>query len=168
MASRGRVAGTVVMLTILGFLLLAAVAYWAGFRAPPHGRQYLSRIGFVVFLTAAALLAGAERRERVRLRELAALFPPVPGVTDVTLVPRGSPPSPLRTWVLTTRLTADQVVAFYSVSSVKGWALEARNPPTLVFAREQARMTVTAFDDAPRAGSLVSYEYSETPGNRRP
>lgn len=68
-------------------LILAAVAFWAGFRAAPHPWQYKSQAGFVVLLGLAGFTGYFAWREHRTVAELSRLIDPVPEITDVMHVP---------------------------------------------------------------------------------
>lgn len=68
-------------------IILAAVSYWAGFRAPPHPWQYKSQAGFAVFVGLAIFTGYFAWREHRTVTELARLIDPVPEITDVMHVP---------------------------------------------------------------------------------
>lgn len=72
---------------ILLLLVLAALFFWAGYRAPRHPLQYRSRAGFFVCLALAGLVGYFAWQEARTLGELAKLIVPVPGITDVMYVP---------------------------------------------------------------------------------
>ncbi len=68
-------------------VILAAVSFWAGFRAAPHPWQYKSQAGFVVFVGLAVFTGYFGWREHRTVGELARLIDPVPEITDVMYVP---------------------------------------------------------------------------------
>lgn len=76
-------------MTILN-LALAAVFFWAGFRAAPHPRQHQSKLAFFLFLLLAGFTGYFDWREYRSLGELAAIIEPIPDVTDVDYIPTGA------------------------------------------------------------------------------
>lgn len=72
---------------LLLVLALAAIAFWAGFRAAPHPWQYKSQAAFVVLVGLAVFTGYFAWREHRALRELSLVIDPVPEITDVMYVP---------------------------------------------------------------------------------
>ena len=68
-------------------VILAAVSFWAGFRATPHPLQFQSKAAFVVFVGLAVFSGYFAWREHRAVEELARLIDPVPEMTKVMYVP---------------------------------------------------------------------------------
>lgn len=68
-------------------VLLAGMAFWAGFLAPKHAWQYKSQAAFVVFVGLALFTGYFTWREHRAVKELASIIDPVPEITDVMYVP---------------------------------------------------------------------------------
>jgi hypothetical protein len=73
-------------LTLL-LAVLATIAFWAGFRAPPHHWQYLSQAAFFGFLALVLFTGYFTWREYRSVSELTRLIEPVPEITGGTYVP---------------------------------------------------------------------------------
>ena len=72
---------------LLLLLVLAALFFWSGYRAPHHPVQYRSRAGLFVCLALAGFVGYFAWQEARSLGELTKLIDPVPGITDVMYVP---------------------------------------------------------------------------------
>jgi len=68
-------------------LVLTAVFFWAGYRAPPHALQFRSRAGFFICMALAGFAVYFAWREVRTIGELTEIIEPVPNITDVTYVP---------------------------------------------------------------------------------
>lgn len=68
-------------------ILLAGLAFWAGFKARPHPLQYQSQAGFLVFTGLAIFTGYFAWREHRSVAELARFLEPLPGVRETTYIP---------------------------------------------------------------------------------
>ena len=75
------------MVVAILLLVLTAVFFWAGYRAPPHALQFRSRAGFFICMTLAGFAVYFAWREVRTIGELTEIIDPVPSMTDVTYVP---------------------------------------------------------------------------------
>ena len=72
---------------VILLLVLAAIFFWAGYRASRHPLQYRSRAGFFICLVLAGFAGYFAWQEARTIDELAELIDPVPSITDVTYIP---------------------------------------------------------------------------------
>ena len=64
-------------------------------------------------------------------------------------------------WIVSTRLRADSVVAFYrKTAPLRGWRIATDSPPWLTLKRDSERLILFVSDDFPRPGSSVLYGFS--------
>ena len=68
---------------LLLILALAAISYWAGFRAAPHPGQYRSQAGFFILIALAVFSGYFVYREFSAIDSLAEIIEPVPEIRGV-------------------------------------------------------------------------------------
>lgn len=173
---------------VLLTLSLAALSYWAGFKAAPHPAQYLSKSGFFVFLALALFSSYFAYREHSTISELGQIIEPVPGITEVTYIPTqpelsaittigtyATPPQQKdsvpkhdyssqnhqpRYWMVTTSLPMNAVIDFYrDTASKTGWEIKQAALPWMRFARKNERLSIFISANNYGGGSTILYTF---------
>lgn len=171
---------------VLLTLSLAAISYWAGFKAAPHPAQYLSKSGFFVFLALSLFSSYFAYREHSTISELEQIIEPVPGITEVTYIPgdkeraavttiaqlatppykKNDSPRPVspqpdyqsRYWMVTTSLPINSVIDFYRDRASKtGWKIEQVSQPWMRFTRNNEQLSIYISANNYGGGSTILY-----------
>ena len=167
-------------------LALAAISYWAGFKAEPHPVQYHSQVGFFIFVLMAVFASYFATRNFSAIGELSAIIDPVPEITEVSYIPTKSEASAIsnmlgtttpphnkdsqlqlnkliherRTeyWSVTTPLPASSILKFYRDNAhKKGWTVKNESLPWLMFTRGPEKLSIYISDNDSGIGSKLLY-----------
>jgi len=168
------------------FVVLAAISYWAGFRAKPHPLQYKSQAGFFIFILLAIFAGYFTVREFSAIDELSVIIDPVPGITEVIYIPSNSEASAVTSllstvtpphnkdaqlqleeliherqseyWSVTTSLPASSVLKFYRDNArKKGWTINNDRLPWLIFSRGPEKLSIYISGTDSGIGSRLLY-----------
>ncbi len=151
-----------IILLLLLFIGLAALAYYLSFVQPPRCLSHLSRRAFPVYLLLIAFTIWALSRQATDQSRLEALgLIAHPSLEHSIGVPAGPGIDP--TWVFHASTPPRAILEFYrNQENREGWSLRSDNSPLmLVLEKEDRRLTIAA-TEKPGDAATVSFLLSET------